>query len=41
MQFDTLNIVLLAMAVVLGVLYLSIRNRRKAQERRMAGARRR
>ena len=41
MNFDTLNIILLALAVGLGILYFSIRNRRKAAERKMAGARRR
>ena len=41
MNFDTLNLVLFAVAAVLGVLYFGIRNRRKAQERKLMAARRR
>lgn len=41
MNFDTLNIVLIALAALLGVLYLNIRSRRKAQERKLSAARRR
>ena len=34
MKLDTMNIVLIVMAIVLGVTYTSIRNSRKSKERK-------
>jgi hypothetical protein len=38
-MLDTLNIILIVVAVILGVLYFSIRGARKNRERRMASKR--
>lgn len=40
MHFDGLTVALIALAVVLGVTYFSLRNRRKQRERQMISKRR-
>ena len=40
MQFDGMTVVLIVLAVILGITYFSLRNRRKQRERQMISKRR-